>query len=98
VEPVEIACTLEAEDVPTRVAEWRALVEEHVTGVERGERTVRLWLRGEESLPVAADLARREEACCAFLAFSFVTGPEGVRLDVEAPPGAGAVLQDLLPP
>jgi hypothetical protein len=94
---VPIACTLSSEDVPDRVAEWRRLLERDVAQVSRTSVSARLRLReGERSLLVAIDLARREKACCSFLEFRLVPLPEAVWLEIEAPAGSCALLDQLL--
>ena len=64
-------------------------------GAERTPTVARLRLvDGDEVLAAAADLARREKACCGFFSFRLEPLPEELWLEVEVPPDAAAVLDD----
>ncbi|MGH9295629.1 MAG: hypothetical protein ACRD0B_09885 [Acidimicrobiales bacterium] len=94
---VPIACSLTAGDAEERVAEWRQLLERHVSEVARTDRLARLRLaEGDGPLVAATDLARREKACCPFLELRLVIYPEAVWLEVEAPDYDAAVLDGLV--
>ena len=68
-----------------------------VVEVARSEGSARLRLEaGDDGLLVAADLARREKACCPFFEFRLVLYPEAVWLEVEAPGDAAAILDGLV--
>jgi hypothetical protein len=97
VEREPIACQLNVDDVVGRADEWRSFVTSRVIEVNRDERSIRLRLEdSERAILVAMDLTRREKACCPFLDFRFVPLPEAIWLEIEAPEGAGAVLDALV--
>jgi hypothetical protein len=95
---VPIACTLTVEEQPDRIAEWRAFFATHVTALE--ELTpAGAWLRlaeGDAPVLAAADLAQREQACCAFFDFAIQLRADGRFLAVAVPDDAGPVLHDFL--
>ena len=94
---VPIACSLTADDAGARVEEWRHFLNHRVVEIARGEGSARLRLEdGEDTLLVAADLARREKACCPFFEFRLVLLPEAAWLEVEAPDDAAAMLDGLV--
>lgn len=94
---VPIACSLAASDAGARVEEWKHFVNARVVETARDEGTVRLRLEdGEDTLLCAADLARREKACCPFFEFRLVLLAEAVWLEVEAPEDAAAILDGLI--
>jgi hypothetical protein len=89
------ACTLDAEAMPARVAEWRALREraseiQHVAG----GRT--LILAAEEPMAAVADLAARESECCAFYTFTLVLDGPTRELQITAGPGEEPAVEVLL--
>ena len=92
---IPIACTLSSTDAADRVAEWRTFLRGSVRRVERGPTVGRFLLAdGDAVLVAAADLARREKACCGFFSFRLVPLPEGTWLEAEVPPDAARVLAD----
>ncbi len=91
-----IACTLSADAVEGRIDEWRRFL---ARSVQSFERPTPLLLRVElDASPgvveAAADLARREKACCAFFAFSIDVEAEAPWLSVRVPPEARGTLDD----
>jgi len=96
--PVPVACTLEADAAGDRVGEWRTFLATRVLEVRRDDPAVaRLRLaadRADETLLVAADLAQREKACCAFFRFSVDLEVDSRWLRVEVPADAVGVLDD----
>jgi hypothetical protein len=92
-----VACSLGADGAAGRLAEWRRLVEEHGAGTERTPGRIRLRLvEGDAALLAAADLGRREQACCPFLTVRLDLRDEAAWLEVLGPPEAGPVLDALL--
>ncbi len=92
-----IACTLTATQAEDRVEEWRRFLQASVTAVEHDELSARLRLRdGDHVLLAAADLSRRERACCAFFRFRIEPMPDALWLQVEVPPDAAPILDDFL--
>lgn len=93
--PVPIACTLTPVAAQDQLAEWRALLSSDVArrvAVEGSRLTVDL---DPDRLDTGAlvDLARREQACCSFLAFSLEISADAVRLVIVAPAEAAAVVE-----
>jgi hypothetical protein len=88
-----IACTLAADDMPGRLAEWRDFARGSVRAVESGPTSARLLLaRSDDVLVTAASLAQRETQCCAFFAFSIVLEADERWLSVTVPEDAEEVL------
>lgn len=81
---LRVACELEAAEVGSRVVEWQRLREHAGLGSEPVPGGARLWLR-PEAADVAADLARREAACCGFLDLELAVDGDRLRLDVTSP-------------
>lgn len=94
---VPIACTLTAEEVLDRRAEWEGFLSSMVQRVDCDESHATLTLLGgSEPLLRGADLAEREKACCAFFEFSIELDGSGTRLHVGVPSEAEPVLAGLL--
>jgi hypothetical protein len=94
---VLIACTLTADAMVDRVAEWRSVLSTMVEKVDRHENEATLTLsRGRGALLTVVDLAEREKACCSFFEFSIQLEGIDARLHVEVPPEADQILTDLL--
>jgi hypothetical protein len=94
-DPVPIACTLPAAQLPGRLAEFHDLYASAVRAVERvTPRHVRLRLAGAADLEATArDLLTRERQCCAFYDFALTPlGDGALTLDVRVPAGAEPVL------
>jgi len=90
-----VACTLTADDQPERLAEWTevlALVKVR-DAIDGG---VRLrFPPGPQLAGRLADLAAREQGCCAFFTFTLHPAADAVVLDVTGPPEAAGVVADL---
>jgi hypothetical protein len=94
---VPIACTLTAEAVVDRRAEWERFLSTMVQSVDHeGGHAILTLLGGSEPLLTGADLAEREKACCAFFDFSIELDGSGARLHVGVPLQAEPVLAGLL--
>ena len=89
-----IACTLEAGDVPLRVAEWQDVLAS-VTAREPIHNGVRLVLAPGTPVGPVADLAAAEQQCCAFFRFAMTIDGRGAALEVTAPPDAAQIVEDL---
>lgn len=88
-----IACTLDAQALPAREAEFRELLSEALVAGERTERGLRLRFRADRGVEEKVrDLARREKDCCAFFDFDIVREGDQVRLDWSVPEGAQELL------
>src|SRR6476659_10696349 len=80
-----IACTLTAEHIESRVADWHALTSQALRrdAVDGGVR-----LRFPPGTALASEVARlavAEQACCTFFEFTVRIGPRGTELEVRAP-------------
>jgi len=92
---VLVACTLEAADRPSRLGAWDELLAE-VTGRERIDSGVRLIFPPDPFLAGRlAELAAREQACCAFFTFALRLDTAGLTFDVTAPEGTAGIVADL---
>ncbi len=90
---VPIACTLTADDLPTRVNEWKSFVRDWVLDREEGSLSARLRLApGDEALVAAVSLAQREKECCAFFEFAVAIEADTRWLCVSVPEGAESTL------
>jgi hypothetical protein len=77
--------------------EWRRFVARDVDEIAREPGSARLRLHDRASaVLVATDLARREKECCPFFDFRLLLLPDAVWLEVDAPGGAGPILDQLL--
>jgi hypothetical protein len=85
-----VACTLEARDLNSRMAEWRTFAHQSVDVAEReAEQRLRLRLRASnDDLVAAVDLARRERGCCRFFEFVVEILADGNWLVISVPPEA----------
>ncbi|MGX5826426.1 hypothetical protein [Mesorhizobium sp. 43Arga] len=82
-----IACTLGASDFKERVDSIRALAHRSLHHAERTPLSLKL-IYGREALEEVTDLKRKEQACCAFLAFDLKTNSREAILTITAPPEA----------
>ena len=95
VEPVPIACTLDAGALEGRGDEWRALVASSVVQVESDASSVRLVLRDSDAaLLAAASLGAREKECCAFFDVAIEIQADTRVLRLSVPDGAEEVLAE----
>jgi DNA-binding transcriptional MerR regulator len=93
--PPPVVCTLPAGDQPERLAQWSAVLA-RVRSREDIPGGLRLRFASEPELAGhLADLAAREQACCAFFSFSISPTADGITLDVTAPADAVDVLDGL---
>jgi hypothetical protein len=92
-----VACTLDAGDVPARLARWAELAVHVIDRVELAD-GVRVTFDDGVRAPDVATLAADEAACCAFLTFSIHLDAGRISLTVTAPTDARAVVDTLLPP
>jgi DNA-binding transcriptional MerR regulator len=91
-----IACTLDAEEMPGRLAAWQGVAAE-AAGREPIDGGVRLRFEPVAGLAARlADLAEKEQGCCAFFDFAVRVSPAGVALEVRAPEGAAELVTALV--
>jgi hypothetical protein len=94
---VPIACTLSADDLPARLAEWQDFHRSSVRAIERTPSSARLLLApSDEVLVAAASLSQLEVKCCAFFEFAIVLHAEERWLHVTVPAGAEDTLSSFL--
>lgn len=94
---VPIACTLTADAMVDRLAEWSAFLSSMVRKVSSDPDHATLTLvGGTEPLLTAADLAEREKACCPFFDFTFEWDQSETLLHVGVPREAESILAGLL--
>jgi MerR family transcriptional regulator, copper efflux regulator len=82
-----IACSLHEADMPTRLAEWNALL----TAAARRSALadgVRIEFDAQPPIAELARLATAEHACCSFFRFAITVDERGVGLEVRAPEDA----------
>jgi hypothetical protein len=89
------ACRLGADEMPKRLAEWRALRDraQEVRQVPSGRV---LTLADNEPIAAVADLAARESACCAFYTFTLLLDGPKRELRITAGPGEEPAVEVLL--
>jgi MerR family transcriptional regulator, copper efflux regulator len=99
---VPTACTLDAGDMATRLAEWSALLAESgdsLVGVTARRPLdgggVRLEFGPGTDITEVARLAAAEQGCCRFFRFALVIDDRGVALEVHAPSDGQPVLAAL---
>lgn len=93
---IDIACTLNGDQVGGRVATWRALVDQ---AVERDATPagIRLRFRADPELAgKLAELAVAETECCRFLSISLSTAGDAMWLHIEGPADARPVIEVLI--
>jgi hypothetical protein len=94
---IPLACSLTADDANARVEEWRQFLKHCVVEIDRSDRSACLRIKeGDDALVAAANLARREKACCPFFEFRLVLVIEAVWLEIDAPEEAAATLDGLV--
>ncbi len=93
---IPLECRLDASSAIERVEEWRRLLSDQVTALERpAPHCLRLRLRDTtDALIEATELAERETSCCSFFGFS-IELVRGRWLVITVPPEASGVLGDL---
>lgn len=89
-----IACTLEADERPGRLREWRDVLV-HVAGREAIDGGARLELDSTTPLGQLALLVEAEQGCCGFFSFAITVDGRGLGLEVRAPSGAQAIVASL---
>ena len=89
-----VACTLDASDVPARVAEWRDALGS-VTGREVIPGGLRLLLTPDAPAERITTLMVAEQGCCAFFRFALTVDQRGLALEVTAPADAAPVVAEL---
>jgi MerR family copper efflux transcriptional regulator len=87
-----VACTLDGDDMRTRVLQWHALLDgAHREPIPGG---VRLTLPADRAAEIAG-LAAAEQRCCAFFDFRLQLAGPALHLEIRAPAEAAGVLDGL---
>lgn len=90
-----VVCTLSAEDLGPRLADFRDLFRYLLT-MERPEPTrLHLVLAEQARVEAVRELLVREQQCCGFLAFTIRPEPGRVLVDLEVRQEAAPVLDGL---
>jgi DNA-binding transcriptional MerR regulator len=92
---VPIACTLEPEAMPERLADWNAVLGRAKTRVATADGGLRIEFGDDVDLGDLARLIAAEQHCCAFFAFALTVDERGQALEVRAPEGAGGIVAEL---
>lgn len=92
--PPPIACTLEGDAMPDRLADWQALLR---GVVERSEIPggVRVTFAAGTTAAEVAALAEAEQQCCRFFGFAITVDERGLALELTAPPDAQEIVTAL---
>lgn len=89
-----IACTLDADAVPGRLADWDGVLAAATHRVATGT-GVRIEFGTDVDLAALGDLIGAERRCCPFLHFTLVVDAATTVLEVRAPASAAAMVTDL---
>ncbi|MEO7571542.1 MAG: MerR family transcriptional regulator [Acidimicrobiales bacterium] len=90
-----IACTLDRDAMPDRLAEWQTLLDQ-ATSRERGPNgALRVGFAADLPLGELARLVTAEQGCCSFFSFTITVDQRGVGLEVGAPEGADDIVAAL---
>jgi len=84
---VPIACSLDATAMPTRLADWRRLLQ-HVSQRSAVDGGIRLEFVADVPVDDVLHLATAEQDCCRFFAFAVTIDNRGIGLEVRAPADA----------
>ncbi|MGQ0431847.1 MAG: hypothetical protein ACT452_05505 [Microthrixaceae bacterium] len=90
-----IACTLEAGDVPGRLADWRRLLDAARSRTRVAPAAVRVDFDPDVDLAEITRLVAAEQECCAFFSFAVTVDPDVVSVEVSAPDEAAEIVTDL---
>jgi hypothetical protein len=90
-----IACTLDADALPDRVAAWRTILARARARTVTADDALRLELDDGVDLARVATLVAAEQQCCAFLSFAITVDQRGTALEVRAPAEAASVVAAL---
>lgn len=88
-------CTLDAADLPERLAEWRGL-RDRATLIEERASALRLTFASDEPIEAIARLVELESACCAFYHFTMETEGQARTLTIDAGPNGTPAVRGLL--
>jgi hypothetical protein len=89
-----IACSLGADEIPARLAEWSAVLGSATSRVAI-DGGVRITFDDGVPMPVLAQLVAAEQGCCRFFSFAITVDGRGIALDVTAPPEAAELVDSV---
>ncbi len=90
-----IACSLGADEIDTRVDEWRTLL--RLAGRRQPiPGGLRVSFPSATALTEITRLVAAEHDCCAFFAFAITVDTRGIALEVTAPDEAQSLLESLV--
>jgi hypothetical protein len=92
--PQPIACTLTAENFKDRMAWIGELTRDALRSHERQDLVLDLRYASEAADRVR-EMVRKEQECCAFLAFVIGEGPDDIRVTITAPEAARKAADEL---
>jgi hypothetical protein len=96
-EPVELACTLTADEHAARIAWIQELNAAALTDYHRDGHRMRLKCRPAAAAQVR-EFVRGEQQCCPFLSFTTEQHPDAFVVIIDAPTGLDSVADALFAP
>jgi MerR family transcriptional regulator, copper efflux regulator len=89
-----VACSLGADDIDTRLAEWQEVLRHVVErrGIPGG---VRLGFGPQAPVAEIALLAAAEHGCCRVFSFAMTVDGRGIALEITAPPDGQGLLHEV---
>lgn len=87
-EAASVACTLDADAMPDRLADWRAALNRAQVRTTADDGALRIEFVPDIDVGELARLVAAEQQCCAFFAFAITVDHRGVALEVRAPDGS----------
>ncbi len=96
-EPVQLTCTLTADEHAARIAWIRELNAAALSGYDRDGHRMRLKYRPAAATE-AREFVRRERQCCPFLRFATEEQPDAFVVIIDAPTGLDSVADALFAP
>lgn len=94
---IPVACSLDAGELPQRLAGFAAIGRTSLVKWETVQGRAELrFSAGEDTRRRLAAIVAAEAQCCSFLDMQLHDEPEAIRLTIVAPEGAQQVLDDLV--
>jgi hypothetical protein len=90
-----IACTLEPEDMPSRLADWQIVLDRAGARTTTDDGALRIELDDSLDVGELGRLVAAEQRCCAFFSFAITVDTRGIGLEVRAPDGATDLVTSL---
>lgn len=83
-----IACTLDVEAMPDRLADWKSILGHASARQRTADGALRVEFASDVLLSELTRLVAAEQSCCAFLSFAITVDQRGIGLEVGGPEGA----------